>query len=452
MGPRGVVLVIVLVFVVCYVSLGFEGQRITPKGRDRSMSLVRGKCYRGMAVWGSKLGNDQDNNVVYSLITKCGDTCKNDGGDYGDTGDVGGGGGGGKSKGSNPSTSYAVLALVPLVWGTYAPVVKILYSTAPLPPPTMVFTMLSYFASVATLNVIGMVREANKAQVRVADERHKHAEALGGGGLSTGWDVKTPSVDLRAGIELGLFLFVASNIQVMGIQQTTAIRAGVLVQLTTIIVPIAESILGKRKLDANLWMATILAGGGVLCVSVDNPLGVLMDAFSSGLGPIAIFPGDVLICISAVIYSLHVIRLGRWAPFVDTFSLAKVKASTELVVSLIVLGWGLLSQNVEYTDYISDMISNPSKVSLTLLLASCLWNGALPTAFTMWAQAFGQRTVSPTEANLIYSSQPIWSSIFAYFLLGESLVGHELVGCALLATAVGFSLPYGQKKDKGSCT
>ena len=63
-----------------------------------------------------------------------------------------------------------------------------------------------------------------------------------------------------------------------------------------------------------------------------------------------------------------------------------------------------------------------------------LWNGAIVTAFTTAAQSFGQGAVRPTVANTIYASQPVWSAIFAWALLGEVMPATERIGAALLLT------------------
>lgn len=43
---------------------------------------------------------------------------------------------------------------------------------------------------------------------------------------------------------------------------------------------------------------------------------------------------------------------------------------------------------------------------------------------------------SPTSANLIYTAQPLFTSLFAFFLLGETMGAAGLVGGTLIASAV----------------
>jgi drug/metabolite transporter (DMT)-like permease len=56
-------------------------------------------------------------------------------------------------------------------------------------------------------------------------------------------------------------------------------------------------------------------------------------------------------------------------------------------------------------------------------------------AYTIYAQSFGHRHVSPTDANLIYTEQPIITVLFAWELLGETLGLTGFVIIALISSA-----------------
>lgn len=69
-------------------------------------------------------------------------------------------------------------------------------------------------------------------------------------------------------------------------------------------------------------------------------------------------------------------------------------------------------------------------------LAIVLWTGLVTTAFPTFGQSFGQRVVPAATANIIYTTQPLWSAFFGYFLLGETLSNLSLVGAALIFAAL----------------
>lgn len=63
-------------------------------------------------------------------------------------------------------------------------------------------------------------------------------------------------------------------------------------------------------------------------------------------------------------------------------------------------------------------------------------------AYTIWAQSFGQKVVRPAQANLVYTTQPIFSAVFAAALLSETLsrqgyLGGAIIGAALLISTNG---------------
>ena len=77
-------------------------------------------------------------------------------------------------------------------------------------------------------------------------------------------------------------------------------------------------------------------------------------------------------------------------------------------------------------------VTSPELATLALV---ALWNGLIPSAFTTWAQTYGQAAVPPSAANVLYSFQPVWNAGLATLILGESLSTTELVGGALIVLA-----------------
>ena len=67
---------------------------------------------------------------------------------------------------------------------------------------------------------------------------------------------------------------------------------------------------------------------------------------------------------------------------------------------------------------------------------AALWCGTATCGYTMWAQSFGQAAVRPAQANLVYTSQPLFSALFAALLLGETLSTQGLVGATAVVAAL----------------
>lgn len=228
--------------------------------------------------------------------------------------------------------------------------------------------------------------------------------------------------------------------------------------MTTIIVPIVQAALLGSSVSGRTWIACVLALTGISIMGYDG------EIITTQLGSFSLpslNEGDFLILSAAVVYSFHVVRLGRWANETSPLKLVAYKASTELVLSIfvlllltpvapsssddIVVGAGLLTfaqeTGLEITAFfaaLQDRISSGTltESSIKIAVGAVLWTGLVSTAYTTFAQSFGQRRVKPADANLIYSLQPIFTAVFAYFLLGESMGMYGFAGGSLIGGAV----------------
>ncbi|MDE7038146.1 MAG: DMT family transporter, partial [Lachnospiraceae bacterium] len=104
------------------------------------------------------------------------------------------------------------------------------------------------------------------------------------------------------GIACGLLLFCATSLQQIGIQYTTAGKAGFITAFYIVIVPVLGIFLGKR-IGWKVWLAVAAALAGLyfLCIT---------DKFTVG-------KGDVLIFVCAVVFSVHILVIDHFSPRVD---------------------------------------------------------------------------------------------------------------------------------------
>ena len=250
---------------------------------------------------------------------------------------------------------YAVLAVVPAVWGTYAPLVRLVFGGAVAPPP-LLFNAASFAVSLSALAIARTLR----------DER---------GGAESG---RGPV--LRAGAELGLWLFLGSSLQLLGLQSTSAVRAAVLVQTTTVLVPLLESAAQSRPLPLPVYLSCAAAACGVLLLSAQPSL----ESFES------LAAGDLLVLSAALCYSMHVLRLGALAAACDPLDLSLAKSLFELLFCLLAIALtAALGGGQQFSDFFAAAGAG-SWAEVGPLLAALLWNGAAATALTNWAQSAGQ--------------------------------------------------------------
>lgn len=369
-----------------------------------------------------------------------------------------------------------VLLTVPLSWGTYAPVVKYVYEMDP-PLPGFVFSAGYYLIASITLTFLSVIMawKDKNADVDVdvdigSDENSVNTNQSGIASESssaTNNNAKN-SLQALAGLELGSYLFLGNCLQVVGLKTVPADRAAFLVQLTTVMVPLFSAFFAGNigSIPGPTWIACVLAFVGVLVMGFDTPdldvsslfenadmnvdLGSLISSAGQGM---SFSGGDTLIGLAAVSYTMHVIRLGRYAKFTNPLRLAASKATVEAVLSIgLVVGLMSPFASTSGIAFVQDMSREVSSYFDQLQSAldanmfppsgsaaafgACLWTGWVTCAYTIYAQSFGQSRVNPTDANLIYTMQPIFSSLFAFLILGESLGLFGFAGASLIFFAL----------------
>jgi drug/metabolite transporter (DMT)-like permease len=243
-----------------------------------------------------------------------------------------------------------------------------------------------------------------------------------------------------------------------------------------IFVPLVQGIAAGSLLaiPVRTWIACLIALGGVAVIGLEGNDDILtLQEGMRGLDTNVVLSssghllsqGDFLVMGSALAYTFHCIRLEKYAKLTRAVTLASYKAITETVLSVwLVIGLMAYSNAgtidgatagsssnfladfcLESGQEISSFLgtfpnrlldgSIPSSV-LVPAIAAILWTGLVTVAYTIYAQSYGQSRVSPSDANLIYTFQPVWTSLLAFLLLGETLGPAGFLGGALIGLAV----------------
>lgn len=210
---------------------------------------------------------------------------------------------------------------------------------------------------------------------------------------------------ITGGVLCGILLFVASSLQQVGIQYTTAGKAGFITAFYIVIVPVLGIFL-RKKIGYRVWMAVLIALAGLyfLCIT---------ESFSIG-------KGDILIFVCALVFSIHILVIDYFSPKVDGVKMACIQFFVCGIISLIPM-------YVWETPRIGAMAEG----WLPLLYAGVLSCGV---AYTL--QIIGQRDVNPAVASLILSLESCFSVLAGWLVLGEMLSVRESAGCILMFAAI----------------
>lgn len=229
--------------------------------------------------------------------------------------------------------------------------------------------------------------------------------------------IKTDLKTLTAGAILGAFYFSGFAAQTFGLNLTTATKSGFITGTFVVFIPILQLIIEKRKPKWFNVVSVIIVLIGLIMLSSK---GENVFDFISQLG-MDFNLGDLLTLTCALLFAFQVV-------YVDIFT-KKYDYLPMVFVQLFITGLGgfLFSFIFSLASVEQFALTINSKVIIALLYTA-IFASIVATVI----QLKFQKTVSPTKAGIIFSIEPIFAAVFAYFLLSEKISNFGLVGCALI--------------------
>lgn len=210
---------------------------------------------------------------------------------------------------------------------------------------------------------------------------------------------------LIGGCSCGAVLWAASLLQQMGIQYTTVGKAGFLTAMYIILVPILGIFLHK-KIGAKVWVGAGIAITGMYLLCMTGGLSVSM--------------GDGLLLISALLFSVHIMVIDHFSPKADGVKLSCIQFFVSGSICMVI---AFLTEAPKFAAIVSGAVP-------------VLYAGILSCGVAYTLQVVGQKHVEPTVASLILSLESVVSVLAGWVILGQKLSSRELLGCALVFTAV----------------
>lgn len=207
------------------------------------------------------------------------------------------------------------------------------------------------------------------------------------------------------GILCGLCLCVASSLQQIGIQYTTAGKAGFLTAMYIIIVPVLGLFSGK-KFSLSMGISIALATIGLYLLSIK-------DGFSIGTG-------DVYVILCAVVFALHIMVIDYYAPKCDGVKLSCIQF----------LVCGILCMVVAF------IFEKPQLGQILDAWLPIAYAGIMSCGVAYTLQIIGQKGMNPTVASLILSLESVISVLAGWVLLQQALSAREMIGCVVMFVAI----------------
>ena len=214
-------------------------------------------------------------------------------------------------------------------------------------------------------------------------------------------------ITLRGGIFVGLALFGASTAQQFAFNYTDAGKIAFITALYMFFVPLIGLFFGKR-VSAVIWISVALGFVGLYFLTIDPT------------EPFSVNRGDALAFLCAVIYSFHILLVEKYAAFADGAELSAVQFTVCGVLSVVMMF----------------LFEAPSLPAILSAAPELLWAGVMSCGVAFTLQVVGQRRAEATAASLMMCMESVFGVLSAAVFLGDRMTGREILGCAVMFTAI----------------
>ena len=216
-----------------------------------------------------------------------------------------------------------------------------------------------------------------------------------------------------AGLELGVWYFGGSATQAIGLGLTTALRAGFLIQLISLLVPSLAYLRGEA-VSRRTWGCCAIALVGAVFITLDGKwllhsgsmtsaaattaatttTAAAFSSLSSSSSPQVV--GDLVLILSCCFYALATVRLSTYAKVFPPTVLASARYNALLMFGA---GW-FMWQNWEVMVSLGPLSALWGSYRDPEVLGWLLYIGIVPGALAGLLQAVGQRRVKAAEAQV----------------------------------------------------
>jgi drug/metabolite transporter (DMT)-like permease len=195
-------------------------------------------------------------------------------------------------------------------------------------------------------------------------------------------------------------------LQTTGLERTTASNTGFLTGMYVILTPLLGAAVLRKIPPVSTAAGAILAFAGLLLITSPSGIGLRL--------------GDALVLGCAVLFSIHLLLLGRFAGAVPLQALVTVQLAFTAVAT------GIASAAGERTG-----IPTEGGVWFAILITA-----VLASALAFFIQTGAQRFIPPARTAVILVMESPFAALFGFLMLDERLGLRGWVGASLIVTGL----------------
>jgi drug/metabolite transporter (DMT)-like permease len=206
------------------------------------------------------------------------------------------------------------------------------------------------------------------------------------------------------GLLLGLIYGAGQLLQTLGLARIEPSVSGFVTGMYVVFTPILATVLLRHRMPAVVWLAVLLATGGLALLSLN---GVAVDL------------GVWLTLASALMYGLHIIGLGQWSRSGEAFGMSAVQMVAIAFVCLL-----------------ATLPHGPSLPPDHSAWFAVLYMALIAGAGAMLMQTWAQAHLPATRAAVVMTTEPVFAAAFAVMFGSDQLTWRMLVGGGLVLAAM----------------
>lgn len=220
---------------------------------------------------------------------------------------------------------------------------------------------------------------------------------------------------LRAGVFVGIFLWLGYEFQTSGLRLTTPSKSGFLTGISVVVVPLFLTMFWRRPINRWTIVGVIGAFFGLFLMTV--PSGGSANGFGDWS---SVNLGDLLTLGCAVAFAFQIILLGRAMAVYPFQPIAFLQTATAAVLMYLTV----------------PLLEHTHSTWSWRVWAAITVTGVLGTAVAFTVQAWAQQFTPATHTALIFALEPVFAWLTSYAVEGEKLGWRASAGALLILGGV----------------
>lgn len=266
-----------------------------------------------------------------------------------------------------------VLTVVALVWGTTFAVIK--DTLGVVQPFTLMTLRFGFSAVLLALLYLNKIKNMKK-------------------------------IDLKRGIIIGIFMFLAFYLMIISLRFTTASKFSFIIASYVLIVPFLSWLINKKVLDKYAIISAVIATVGLGFLTIEK--GVNFNIW------------DLVAVCCSFFFAAHMVAIEKYSGDSDPITLTIIQFIVTAILFTILTG---VKEGYNFS------ILPKIKWTLGYLVV-------VSTVIPFAIQNIVQKYISSTSTALILTLQSAFGSIFAIYYLNEKMTAQIGIGCILIFIAI----------------